>query len=450
MRGFPVLAIAFILVLPLNIYGQAETGSSDTSGAVSDENDSRRDVLRYGIDSEVINLLNSLKQEGEHSLDTDVLALAENSRNGNLQQAALNLLIESDEVDPVPVAQNILEEYPLDEKLIISALDVLIKKESKEDATLVEDYLRHENSAVAVKAMETIGVIGSPEQTSIVKDIYEDSDSNQTVRAAALSTLGALKDTESIDFLVDILEDETQEKSFRWRACQALGNYADETVLPHIRKALNDDDTILRTYAVRALKEFPADMVLDDLIEALRDSFWRVRVAAIETLGEREESKAVDILIYKAKRDPEEKIRLTAVNALGKIGGGKAFDAVREIAEATTFSMALRAASVQVAIDNDLGSSFSMIDAIIEQEWEKEKSQLFIEMVKAMTRQEHDRLEGYFERFLTYNDVSVILMTLKGIEKNVFFTLKDTVQELSESRTAESVKKRAEEVLESL
>ncbi len=436
--------------LPFSLFAQSESEKTADDNPAAEDEDSRRDILRYGIDSEVINLLNSLKQQEDHGLDKEVLSIAENTRNGDLQQAALKLLIESDDVNPVPVARKILEDYPLDEKLINSALDVIGKKESRDDADLVVEYLRHENSVVGVKAMETIGIIGTTEYTAVVRDIYEDTDTSQSVRAAALSTLGALKDEDSIDFLVDILEDTTQEKSYRWRACQALGSYGTAQVLPHIQNALHDDDTILRTYAVRALKEFPADLVLDDLREALRDSFWRVRVAAIETLGEREEKDAVDVLIYKAKRDPEEKIRLTAVIALGKIGGGKAFDALREIAEARTFSMALRAASIQVVLDKDIASSFSMIDTIIEQEWEKDKSPLFIELVKGMTRQEHERLAGYFERFLTYNDVSVILMTLKGIEKNAFFTLKDTVQELSESLTANSVKKMAEEVLDSL
>ena len=187
-----------------------------------------------------------------------------------------------------------------------------------------------------------------------------------------------------------------------------------------------------------------------DLKEALRDSFWRVRVAAIETLGEREEKETAEILIYKARRDPEEKIRLSAIAALGKIGGGKVFDALREIAESPSYSMAMRISALQVAIENDIASSFGMIDKIIEQEWDKDKSRLFIELVKAMTRQEHQKLAGYYEKFLTYNDVSVVLMTLKGIEKNTFFNLKDTVKEMSESKTASSIKTMAEQVLESL
>ena len=412
--------------------------------------DDRIDVLQYGIDSEVISLIDNLKSQGDHTLDKNVLELLETTSNPDLRISAMNLLVKSEQIDPIPAARKVLESYPVSESLIVAAINVLTELESSEDAGLISDYLRNENAVVAVKAMEGIGKIGNAEYTTLVKEIYEDEDTPQSVKASALSTLGLLKDYESIDFLVDILEDSTQEKSYRWRACQALGHYADPEVLPHIRKALHDEDTILRTYAIRSLREFPADLVLDDLKEALRDSFWRVRVAAIETLGEREEKEAAEILIYKARRDPEEKIRLSAIAALGKIGGGKVFDALREIAESPSYSMAMRISALQVAIENDIASSFGMIDKIIEQEWDKDKSRLFIELVKAMTRQEHQKLAGYYEKFLTYNDVSVVLMTLKGIEKNTFFNLKDNVKEMSESKTASSIKTMAEQVLESL
>ena len=225
--------------------------------------DERIDVLQYGIDSEVISLIDNLKSQGDHTLDKNVLELLETTSNPDLRISALNLLVKSEQIDPVPAARKVLESYPVSERLIVAAINVLTELESSEDAGLISDYLRNENAVVAVKAMEGIGKIGNVEYTSLVKEIYEDEDTPQSVKASALSTLGLLKDYESIDFLVDILEDSTQEKSYRWRACQALGHYADPEVLPHIRKALHDEDTILRTYAIRSLREFPADLVLD-------------------------------------------------------------------------------------------------------------------------------------------------------------------------------------------
>ena len=445
------LLFVVVLVLPFSLSLPAQEGPPDEKGEPrASAEEKRRDVLRYGIDSEVIELMATLREEEDDGLNAEILELYVESRNPELKARAAETLAAMKYEPSRSAAREILEGYPDDEKLVNASIDLLMTLKDSESVSLLRSYAEDVNTAIALKAVSALGELGGSEEVDFLKELWESEDTASNVRAELLSSLGKLGDSGSIPFLTGILQDESQERSFRWRACQALGSIADPDSLPALEAALNDSDTILRTYAIRALREFDGKLVYDYFIEALRDSFWRVRLAAIETLGERKEKQAVDILEYKARYDPEEKIRLAAVEALGEIGGGRSLDVLRDIMESGSSSQVMRISAMHTLIDQDIGSAFKSIDTILEQEWDKPGSRLIIELVKAMSSARHPRLAGYFERFLGYPDVSVVLMTLRGIELNGFVQLKEKVRELSEAKTASSIKSTAASVLESL
>lgn len=438
----------FLVSLPV-FYQQGLCEEGESPGK-NREYEQRLEILRYGIDSEVISLLKSL-EEDEHVKDysEEIMDLLVNSRNQDLQAAAIRNFTANGYKPALERVKEILREYPEKEELIIAGIDYLIELEEKNSAALMRDFTGSAQTAVAMKAVEGIGRLGSTDDIEYLRNLYDDTSLGQNVRASALSALGMLKDNDSIPFLEEIVKDTSQERSYRWRACQALGEIGTPEVLPVIADLLNDDDTMLRTYAVRALTRFESDEVLDYLIEALRDSFWRVRLAAVETLGERKEKDALDILIYKATRDPEERIRIAAVNALGNIGG-KGYDTLREIGMNQSYSQSVRIVAVQQVVDNDLGNSFDLIDEIIEKEGQKPNSRIFIELVKVLSRQKNSRLDSYFESFLSHREVSVVLMALQGIKENHFSNLIEKVRNLSDGKTSASIKKAASETLEEL
>ncbi|WP_319561271.1 HEAT repeat domain-containing protein [Marispirochaeta sp.] len=414
------------------------------------ESEQRLQILRYGIDSEVISLLKSFESdENVKDYNEEILDLLINSRNQELKAAAIRSFTVNKYKPALEHVQEILRDYPEKEELIIAGIDYLIELEEKDSVAILRDFTGSLQTAVAMKAVEGIGRLGSADDVEYLRNLYDDTSSGQNVRASALSALGMLKDSNSIPFLTEIVQDTSRERSYRWRACQALGEIGTPEVLPVIADLLNDDDTMLRTYAVRALTRFESDEVLDYLIEALRDSFWRVRLAAAETLGERKEKDALDILIYKATRDPEERIRIAAIHALGNIGG-KGYDVLREIGVNQSYSQTVRIVAIQQVVDNDLGNSFDLIDEIVEKEGQQPNSRIFIELVKVLSRQKSSRLDSYFEVFLSHRDVSVVLMALNGIKENRFSGLKEKVRNLSEGRTSASIKKAASETLEEL
>ncbi len=434
----------------MSLSSQHALGQENEKPADSRDMDQRRDMLLYGIDNEVISLLKDLENDEDvEEYSDEIMKLLVDSRNQELKAAAVRIFSAIKYKPALEEVQQILMDYPEKEELIVAGMEYLVELDHRESVDIFKDFSNSPRTTVAMKAVEGIGKLGNAEDIDYLRALYDDTSLAQNVRASALSALGMLKDSGSVPFLTEIVNDTSRERSYRWRACQALGEIGTPEVLPVLADLLNDDDTILRTYAVRALTGFESNEVIDYLIEALRDSFWRVRLAAAETLGERREKDALDILVYKATRDPEERIRIAAIQALGKIGG-KSYRTLREIAENQRYSQATRIVAIQQVIEHDLASSFDLINTIMEKEGKHPNSRIFIELVKAMSQEKNPRLDSYFEKFLDHGDVSVVLMTLKGIKENRFSGLREKVKALSESNTSSSIKKAAEETLEKL
>ncbi len=91
-------------------------------------------------------------------------------------------------------------------------------------------------------------------------------------------------------------------------------------------RALADPDENIRIAAVEALKAL-GDAATDYIVAALSDSHYAVRCAAAETLGVIGDKRTLPFLIT-AVGDPDEEVRTAAAHALGALGDSRAVPAL--------------------------------------------------------------------------------------------------------------------------
>lgn len=88
--------------------------------------------------------------------------------------------------------------------------------------------------------------------------------------------------------------------------------------------------TWLRVWAARTLAYLgPADAAVEPLLRAVRDPHWRVRMTAVQTLG-RLGVDGVEEELSRAARDAHERVRAAAVLALGRAGNELALPALQD------------------------------------------------------------------------------------------------------------------------
>jgi len=194
---------------------------------------------------------------------------------------------------------------------------------------------------------ENLVALGKPAVAPLIKAL-EDEDRN--VRYETARALGELKDKGAVEPLIKALT-EDESRHTREEAARSLGKLSDARAIEPLIKALGDKEWLVshdvakalvtfgvlivepliqelanenqqvREQAAFALGELDDPRAVEPLITLLTDEHYRTRRAAARSLGELGDIKAVEPLInaYKNKKDENSRLRVEAIEALGKI-----------------------------------------------------------------------------------------------------------------------------------
>ncbi len=445
----------FILFTTLPpVYSQDDLAAEEEIQSITEE---RRDILRYGIDSQVIGVLEKLEEEKIETLVTEAEELFRSTLNSKVKLAVLSYFSSIDYSGAFEMVLEFLENSTLDElpnDLIAASVRYIADSAGdsiKNAVDLLMELSRHDDALVAGAAVEALGNCRDDECIDFLMELYNDGETSATLRGSILTSLGKMGARKAVPMMEDIVEDIDEERSLRWKACEALGNIGDKKSLPVLRSALGSDDSYLRSYAVGALKSFEGAEVEELLMEALKDSFWKVRVSAAETLGARKAEDAVPILEFKAEKDPEEPVRLAALQALGNIGSPEALEFIRSMLTGYRSSVSLRAESARILLEQDLDGSLEAIEKTLSEAWDNSQQQALLNTIgKHLSLQEHKALKPLFEKMLDHPEIPMRLYAIRGIARNNFSSLTPRLEELSEEGNPAIVRKEALAALENM
>lgn len=448
----PILFLSVFFIFSAAVSFSADEDKKTDKTATLKEG--RIETIKYGIDTEVINLVTDLKKENNTDFNDELLKLVETTRNNTLKETVIGFFKDQKNPQAVDFAfDQIQNNYLLSNESIIKYISYIADYQNKAITEYLVTLFNHENEPLADAAIDAVGKSKDTSYGSTLLELLTDPDTSDSKKIHVIGALGELGYKEAGEEIAKYLEkDYTDNRSLRWKACVALGELGDENSLPIIKNLFSDKDPYLRKYAVEALGYFPPEKTEDIIIEGLRDSSWRVRVSAAQSLGHMKSKKAVPILIYKAKKDPDIKnVRNASIKALSEIGSPDATKFLQEILSEEKFNIQNRITALAALIETDLGGSLKTLSALIDTEWGKPTSYLLDYTCKLLSQEKNGKLKDLYARMLTYTKTANLkIYALRGIKLNKMSSLKDAVQKLAEEDKDKRIKTLASDVLESL
>ncbi len=433
----------------------AATSSSTTASPAQSIRDIRRETLLYGIDSQILSLLQTMYQEKDNSLNPEVASIFETSPNTEVRQAALDLLRQVGDWGIASQVRQVLSDYLSSgsgpaESLILSCIQYLQDAHDSQAVPLLKKLASDQSQSIASAAINALGRSGDPTVSPMLIADIQDPSFPKELKAEAILAIGRLKPTEAVPVLTDIVKNPDNAAILREYACDSLGKIADPTSLPVIESLLSSTNQELRAYAVNSLKHFPGPSVDARLIQGLKDSFWRVRVSAAGSLGARKVTSAIPILEYKAKYDPVPNVEVAAISALGEIGGREAFTFLRGILSNQLVSTSLRETAAEQLIKNDLSGSLPEIEKTIKEDWAKSGSHLLTYICQKLSEAKDPGLKPTFERFLSSPFMVIQIYGIRGIGNNHFTSLLSKIEGYDAPKMPNAVRAAAEAAIRSL
>jgi len=410
-----------------------------------------RDVLRYGIDSEVLKVIKSISESEEKSLNQELTALFVDSLNFEVRKAVLDYFAAARIRDAEAASFAVLDGEQIDDsRLAIACINYLSALKAPGLEPRLLKYVDHRDDRVAETAITGMGEVGGERSGQLLVERLQEADYPAERKPEIILALGKMKYRGGVDALIAITENRDEQRIWRMYAAASLGQIGEERAIPHLKAMFAESDSLVKAYAASALAKFDMSAVQGLLQQGLRDSNVRVRVAAAGALANEQARDSVDILIYKAKHDPERQLRLKAIEALGVIGTAAAWEYLRELYSDRIALPVYREAAFVALCENALGENLDTFRKVIEQEWSSKDQKLVEFTARKLSTTVASGLKWFYERFLSSANVYVRIYALRGIEKNGLRSLREKVEKISTDDPYPAARKVALSVLERL
>ncbi len=438
MKKLILLSVILFTVLLFGVFCDDEEEKEEIRPITEDW----KEALLYGIDSEIIKVIEAIRDAGERSLDKDLLSILKESINSKVQRSILEYFSYTEYGEAEDIAISLLSDEEMeDTELIISLIHYLSAIDSGKSCGTLVDLIENEEQSIAQAAINALGKTGNSEIGAQLLVKLEDGDFPERLKTDIILALGELSYGEATEVLISIANNRDEERIRRMYACTALGKIGNSKAVPVLRSLFSEEDSLIKMYAASALSSFNMNEVQDLLIQGLKDSNVKVRIASAKALAHRDAKKAVEILIYKAKNDPEKQLRVQAIKTLGEIGTKEAYDFLRNLYQDKKISNLYREIAFINLVENDLKSSLKVINRVMDEEWNNKDQKVLEFTAKKLSQIQYDGLKSIFTTYLESKNFILRIYGIRGIGSNGFKDLRGEIKRLSEEDAHPAVRK---------
>ena len=291
--------------------GDGDKISELDSGDTEEDKEKRRDTIRFGLESEIEELIDELTKKEDVRYADDIYDLFQDTKNIGLKERALAYFAKLEDPCVEDYAITILDD-PYDEKqsTVNACFDYVKAVKTKEAVNPVLNLLESENEDYFNQCLDTLGKVGGSGEAVYLTEYLDREDLSVPQKQALVRVLGELKATETYDKLVEIAQDKDENTFMRMYSAEAIGAMGESDAIPVLLDLYEDTDPNMRIYVIKGLSHFPQDAdARKTIIQGIRDSYYKVRLEAINVVKEQGASDAVPYLIHRAKNDPEKVVK---------------------------------------------------------------------------------------------------------------------------------------------
>lgn len=292
-----------------------------------DTAEDKRDSIRYGIESDIIDLLKKLSDNDDPRFVEEIYDLFQETQSPRLKIAILNYFAKLEDPCLEDYAVTILNDpYDESQDLTFAVFRYTAAVKCKAAVNAVMNLLENDNEKYFDNSLNTIGEIGSAKEAEKLAEYLDREDLSLPQRQTLMKVLGKINAVQTWDKLKEIVENDDENVLVRAYAAEAIGAMEKTDSIPILKDLFKDADPKLRSYSIKGLSYFNAKDVQETMLEALRDSYYGVRLDAIEAVDKLEIKDAIPALIYRAKTDPEFSVKKACYPVLAKFDTKQADD----------------------------------------------------------------------------------------------------------------------------
>ena len=424
--------------------------------AFGQSEEQRFNTIKYGTETEIAALIQSLKNEGADYLDNEIIALAGKTRNKQILGGAFSFFGDREKEGLEERAIRAIEEREdEDNETILAAIDYIGKLKASEALNVLQGLLDNPERRFMNAAIRSLGRISGPEsghseETALYLIEYsENQDLNPENRRELVTALGDTGSAAAVEFLSVLARDSDERAGLRIAALASIAKIGNETGLAAVLACLDTGDPHIRSAAVGALGPFSGDSVDEAILDAFRDSFYRTRIAAAQASRQRKLAKAVPFLKFRAENDEVPQVREEAIKALGDIADADSMTILEELFTDRGKSDRVRIASGEMLMKNTPDKYILNFIKELDDAKQKNQNALYNGLLKIIGGTKSTGLEDFTLRLIGQRGVIEKSYAMDIAANNMLTSLADEIKIIAEDKN-ESLARKARRTLETL
>ncbi|MCR4940837.1 MAG: HEAT repeat domain-containing protein [Treponemataceae bacterium] len=409
----------------------------------------RMDILEFGLESEISDLINTLQKEKDDSLSEELTKIFFKTKNVTIREKIISFFTIMKNPSLKDYTIEIIED-PYDIK--VSTAVLLIKYAAAcsftEAAPSMAVLLESENEDYYDACLASIGDVGGSDEAVFLAGLL-DKDLTLGRRQSLMKSLGKIKAVETWDKLVEIAENEDENSYVRMYAAEAIGAMGVEDSVPVLAGLFESADSNLRTYVLKGLSYFPGNEEAESvLLEGFRDNYYKVRLESAAYAETNKFQEAMPNLLYRAKNDSESAVVYACYQAIGAICSKEGMEFLVSVVQNEKKGDTARAKAAVVILNTEDVASIQAVLEVTEKTLEDtKKTALRYAIGKELALHETPLFEDICKKFLENKDASTIGIGMDIWAKNKYPALKSVVEGFLENKNS-GLKRKAALVLE--
>ena len=266
------------------------------------------DILKYGLEGQITELIDELTKNQDNRFVDGIYDLFQETKSVAVKEKILDYFTKLKDSCLASYAVEIIND-PYDEKnsIVEKCFKYVSEADIKDANPGLVDLVDKEEDAYFTGALSALGETGGKEEALFLADYLDRDDLNVSQRQALMRGLGRIKAVETWQKISEIAKDENENTFVRMYAAEAIGAMEKPESEDILVELFESNDPNLRTYVIKGISYFNDKKSSDLIIQALRDSQYKVRLEAVSAVGKNRIDKAVPFLIFRCKDKDEQK-----------------------------------------------------------------------------------------------------------------------------------------------
>jgi len=457
-----------------------EAGGSASAAKTLEEQ--RLDTLRFGTETEIANLIQTIKNEKVSYLDQELIKIAHNTRNRSILSGIFGLFGDMEKTGLEDRAiRAIVERDAEANETVLAAADYLGKVRASEAVDSLEELINSGEARFLNTAFRALGRAGrgripadeagneniefieSNENNEFIDseladhvaffllDFYRHRNPGDENRREIIVAIGETGSRTGVGFLSELIRNSDERAVLRMAALDAIAKIADPEGLDAVISAVSSTDPNVRSSAIAALGPFTGEAADEAILEGFRDSYYRTRIGAAQAAGRRRLLSAIPYLRFRAERDDVPSVKDEAIRALGAINNEETRQILDSLFSERRNADRVRILAADMLLQNSADTYSDKVVIELDEAKNKNQTPLYNGFIRILTTAKSGRLEPLARRFIVSGGVIEKSLALDLVMNNDFTDLADQVRLLlDERRNGVSLARKARTTLEKL